>query len=205
MMLRRNRVTVPPPSCPIVGPSNAAYNADHLDFNQWCNADPQAIVYCQSEQDVAASIAWAQSLQVPLSVRSGRHSYEAFSLCTGVVIDLGQMNTIAVDPDTQTATAGPGIQLLPFYQALAPYNLAFPGGSCGTVGLSGLVLGGGFGLLSRKFGLSCDNLLGLRMVDASGQTVVANQTENADLLWACQGGGWGSFGVITELTLQLHP
>lgn len=177
------------------------YDADRMDFNQRFDVHPQAIVYCQTSADVANAVAWARSQKLPLAVRCGGHCYEAFSLSPGIVIDLSDMNAVDVDPDRMRVVAQPGIRLLALYRQLAPYGITVPGGTCETVGLGGLTLGGGIGFLTRKWGTTSDNLVGLEMVDGSGRILHASDSENPDLFWACRGGG-GSFGVVTQMTLQ---
>jgi FAD/FMN-containing dehydrogenase len=188
----------------VVFPGDSDYDGARHDFNQRFNVYPQAIVYCQSSGDVATAIAWARSQNFPLAVRSGGHSYEAFSLSPGVIIDISDMNAVTVDTSTQLVTVQPGIRLLSLYRALAPYGITIPGGTCETVGLGGLAVGGGIGFVTRKWGATIDNLLSLELVDATGNILHADAAQNADLFWACRGGG-GSFGVITEMTLQAHP
>src|SRR5207237_1123558 len=102
------------------------------------------------------------------------------------------------------AVAQPGIRLLDLYRALSPYGVTVPGGTCAGVGLGGLTVGGGIGWLSRKWGLTCDTLLALELVDANGLLLSAEEIQYADLFWALRGGG-GSFGVVTSLTFQVHP
>src|SRR5262249_51234545 len=98
-----------------------------------------------------------------------------------------------------------GVRLMQLYDALWEHKSVVPGGSCATVGVAGLTLGGGFGLLARHMGLTCDNLLGLKMVDAHGKIVEADEKTNPDLFWACRGGGGGNFGIVTEFTYRMHP
>src|SRR6202023_3608923 len=135
----------------------------------------------------------------------GGHSYDGFSQRASVVIDFRLMNSIAIDVATKTATVGAGASLGQLYQAIAPRGFAFPGGSCPTVGVSGHLLGGGYGYLARPFGLACDNTLSVDLVDPQGKQVHADAQQNADLFWACRGGGGGTFGVATGYQLQLIP
>jgi FAD/FMN-containing dehydrogenase len=132
-------------------------------------------------------------------LKSGGHSYEDLSSGTGIVIDLREMNLIQVDEATQTAEIQPGARLEKVYHDLWNYGLAIPAGSCLTVGIGGLALGGGQGFLLRSQGLTSDHLSSVRVVTASGDLLTANSESNSDLLWACRGGGAGSFGVITSL------
>jgi len=195
---------VPGLSGRVVRPDDPAYEAARRDFNQRFDVYPQAIVYCRTSADVANAVAWARSQKLPLAVRSGGHSYEAFSLSSGLVVDLSDMSDVDVDQTRRRVVAQPGIRLLPFYRALAPYGLTVAGGTCEGVGLGGLTPGGGIGFLTRQWGATIDNLIGLEMVDATGQVIRADESRNPDLFWACRGGG-GSFGIITEMTFQASP
>jgi FAD/FMN-containing dehydrogenase len=185
-------------------PSDPAYDTDRFDFNKRFDLFPQIILYCQNAVDVGNGVRWARSRSLPISVRSGGHSYEAFSLGPGRVIDLSDLNHVVVDRARGTVEAQPGIRLLEFYRALSAHGVTVPGGTCAGVGLSGLTLGGGVGFLTRKWGLASDNLQGLELVDASGRRITASDAQNADLFWACRGGG-GSFGVVTSLIFETHP
>src|SRR5262249_18481529 len=158
---------------------------------------PRGIVYCRDELDVENAVRWARAWNVPISVRSGGHSYEAFSLGPGLVIDLTGLDRVTFDPSTGPIVGPPRIPLLAFFRGLAADGLPVPGGTCAGVGLGGLTLGGGVGFLTRKWGLTSDNVRGLRVVLASGERVAASGTQHADLFWACRGGG-GSFGIVTE-------
>jgi FAD/FMN-containing dehydrogenase len=113
------------------------------------------------------------------------------------------MNSIVVDPKTKIATVGAGASLGKLYGAIAPRGLAFTGGSCPTVGISGHLLGGGYGYLARPYGLACDSLLSVALINPSGQQMRADAHQNPDLFWACRGGGGGSFGIATSFTVQL--
>jgi FAD/FMN-containing dehydrogenase len=147
---------------------------------------------------------WCRSNRVPFALCSGGHCYEGFSQSSSVVIDTRLMRAVTVDARTMTATAGAGASLGDLYRAIAPDKLAFPAGSCPTVGLAGHVLGGGYGQLARPFGLACDSMLSVDLVDPQGRGIHADAQQNADLFWACRGGGGGSFGVATGFRLQLH-
>jgi FAD/FMN-containing dehydrogenase len=126
------------------------------------------------------------------------------SQSASVVIDTRLIAAVGYDVKTRTATVGAGVSLGAFYKVVAPHGLGFPGGSCPTVGISGHVLGGGYGHLARPFGLACDSLLSVDLIDPHGKPVHADAQQNADLFWACRGGGGGSFGVATGYRFQLH-
>lgn len=190
----------------LVLPSSASYLTDVESYNPvFDGARPMAIAYCASAGDVAKSIAFARSHGVALSVRSGGHSYGGWSTGRGLVIDVTPMNRVSVDTGAGLVSVGAGTHLVDLYSALAPYNLAVPGGSCPTVGIAGLTMGGGLGVLGRKFGLTCDNLVAADVVLASGELVTCNAQQHSDLYWALRGGGGGNFGVTTSFTFTTHP
>ncbi|MFS8067448.1 MAG: FAD-binding oxidoreductase [Byssovorax sp.] len=188
----------------VVVPGDRGYDAARTNYNLRFDARPRVIVFCQTPCDVANAVRWARENDVAIHVRSGRHAYEALSIGEGIVIDVVDLDHIAIDVENRLAVVGAGVALLPLYEALAEHGLTIPAGSCPTVGIAGLTLGGGFGVLSRALGLTCDSLLAVEMIDASGGRVTATETHNPDLLWACRGGGGGSFGVVTSFTFRLH-
>ncbi|CAG7628993.1 FAD-binding oxidoreductase [Paenibacillus allorhizosphaerae] len=175
-------------------------------FNARFHKRPLLIVYCQVTEDVANAIRWAKRYRIPFRVRCGGHSYEAYSTIDGgLVIDISELQQLTVNLRAGTAKLGAGFRLLPLYEALWKYGVAIPGGTCPSVGISGLTLGGGFGLLSRQFGMTCDNVIELEMVNARGVVIRANEWQHRELFWACRGAGDGSFGVITSFTFRVHP
>lgn len=189
----------------VVTASETDYLEAREDYNGRFSSHPRAIVYCENELDVSETIKWARQNRLRVSIRSGGHSYEGFSVVDdGIVIDVSKLDKIAVDSKKKTATVGSGVTLLPLYQALWAKGMVVPAGSCSSVGIGGSTLGGGFGLLARSMGLTCDNLIGVKLVDANGKVLQANDAENSDLLWACKGGGGGNFGVVTEFTFKTH-
>ncbi len=152
------------------------------------------------------AILWVRRHRLPFRIRGGGHSYEAYSLVNGgLVIDVSCLLRLQIDPENRTAQVGAGHRLLPLYETLWNHGMAIPGGTCPTVGVSGLTLGGGYGLLSRLLGMTCDSLLEVEMVTARGRIIRANDRQHSDLLWACRGGGGGSFGVVTSFTFRVHP
>lgn len=165
---------------------------------------PQIRALCKTASAVGAMVDWCRSNNVPFAMRSGGHSYEGFSQSASVVIDTRLMNAIKIDAANKTVTVGAGASLGSIYKALAPHDLAFAAGSCPTVGVSGHSLGGGYGYLARPFGLTCDNLLSIDLVDPQGRQIHADTRQNADLFWANRGGGGGSFGVATAFRFQLR-
>jgi FAD/FMN-containing dehydrogenase len=166
---------------------------------------PAAIAYCVSPADVQTCLAFAQRFAVPIAARAGRHSYAGYSTTTGLVVDVTRMNTVAVNPGSESARVGAGARLIDVYAMLSQYGFALPGGSCATVGIAGLTLGGGVGVLGRKFGLTSDNLLAAQVVVADGRILACDASRNPDLFWALRGGGGGNFGVVTSFTFRVHP
>lgn len=190
----------------VILPGQADYDTARQDHNGRISRLPAVIVYCQSAADVAHALQWAREQHVPLRARCGGHSYEGYSLVNaGVVIDISEMQTVQLDATHRTVRVGAGINLGNLYAALWPNRVTIPGGSCGTVGIAGLTLGGGHGLLARHLGLTCDSLLEAEVVTADGKTIRATPTQHADLFWACRGGGGGNFGIVTAFVFRLHP
>jgi FAD/FMN-containing dehydrogenase len=194
------------PACRIVRPGDPDYDSARADFNARFSLHPRAILYACSARDVADGIAWARRNDVPIRARGGGHSYEAYSLVDdGLVIDTSPLDTVRVHARNGTATIGAGATLIDVYAGLWDQaRVAIAGGSCASVGITGLTLGGGFGLLSRQLGLTCDALVEAEMVTADGDIVRASDREHADLFWALRGGGGGNFGIVTELVFRTH-
>jgi FAD/FMN-containing dehydrogenase len=175
------------------------WNAEH-DHRR-----PTLIVQCTGAADVIAAVGFARSNDLPIAVRGGGHSIAGFSTTDdGIVIDLGKMNGVRVDPDARRATVGGGAVWADVDHETQAYGLATTGGLVSSTGVGGFTLGGGIGWTMRKFGLACDNLVAADVVTADGRLVHATETENADLLWGLRGGG-GNFGIVTQLELTLHP
>jgi FAD/FMN-containing dehydrogenase len=191
----------------VVDRCSPLYNEARMDFNSRFSLCPRYIVFAQDVHDVQTAILWARRHNLPLRARSGRHSYEAYSLVNGgLVIDVSPLNKVILDRKKGRATIGAGANLTTVYTELWNQGkVTIPGGSCGGVGIAGLTLGGGFGLISRLLGLTCDALVSLEMVDANGRIIHASPNENADLFWASCGGGGGNFGVVTEFTFNDTP
>lgn len=190
----------------IVRPGDADYDGARADYNARFSLRPRAIVFAATADDVANAVRWSRENKVALRARSGRHSYEAYSLVDdGLVVDVSAMSTVAVDVANATARVGAGCTLLSLYQTLAQSGLTLPSGSCNSLGIAGVTLGGGYGLVSRKFGLTCDRLTGVDVVGADGTLRHASPSENADLFWALRGGGGGNFGIVTAFDFALAP
>ncbi|MGH9702721.1 MAG: FAD-binding oxidoreductase [Candidatus Acidiferrales bacterium] len=166
---------------------------------------PGLIARCADVADVQAAIRSAAAAGVITAVRCGGHSLAGFSTCEGgLVIDLSRMRQVTVDEKNRVARAAGGCLLGSIDTATQEFGLVYPAGVVSHTGAAGLILGGGTGWLMRLFGLSCDNVLGFRLVTADGSLVRADETENPELFWALRGGG-GNFGVVTEFELKLHP
>jgi FAD/FMN-containing dehydrogenase len=165
---------------------------------------PRAIVFCESLQDVQRTVRWARRHEIRIVPRSGGHSYGGYSTTPGVVVDVSRLNRVTLD-GRRRAVVGAGAKLIDVYDELWRHGLTVPAGTCPTVGIAGLALGGGIGLAARKFGLTCDNLLEATVVLADGRAVVCNERAHPDLFWALRGGGGGSFGIVTRLVFRTHP
>lgn len=178
-------------------PGDAAYAPHAQLFNKRLSLRPAIIAVCSSETGVQQALALAESKAMSVSIRSGGHSFEGYSSNNGgLVIDLTMMNTHTLHTDGRLV-AQPAVRLMQLYENLLPAGRLLPTGSCGMVGLAGITMGGGYGLFSRQYGLTCDWLKRLRMVKADGKVIEIDS--NSDLMWACRGGGNGHFGIITEL------
>jgi FAD/FMN-containing dehydrogenase len=181
---------------------DAEYEILRKGFNKRIEKFPLVIALCKNSAGVAEAIQYAKQNNLPVAVKSGGHCMEGFS-CNdgGMVINLSLLDKVEW-VDKETITVGPGCTLSDLYDTLLPKGKIIPAGSCASVGIGGLVLGGGYGLLSRKLGLACDSLLEVTMVDGNGQ--IRNSKEDKELLWACKGGGNGNFGVVTALKFKTH-
>jgi FAD/FMN-containing dehydrogenase len=194
----------------VVRPGDAGYPAASAGWNLLFAHDPAAIVFAQETRDVVNALAWARRNDVRVRVRSGRHCLEGWSSVDGgIVIDVSEIKPVSLDAASGTATVGAGLNQLEAVTALGKSGHAAPTGTEGTVGLVGATLGGGFGLLTRNFGMASDNLLAAEVVVASGSdgadVIVADEKTNSDLLWALRGAGNGNFGIVTSLTYRVRP
>jgi FAD/FMN-containing dehydrogenase len=190
----------------LVRPNSPQYQSSyHLYNTRFDMIRPTAVAYCTSFIDVQTCLSFVSRFALPLAVRAGGHSYAGYSTTSGFVLDVTRMNTITVDANAGTATIGAGARLIDVYAALAQSGHVLPAGSCGTVGVAGLTLGGGAGVLSRKFGLTCDSLLSAQVVLADNRLLTCDASQHADLFWALRGGGGGNFGVVTSFKFRIYP
>jgi FAD binding domain len=189
----------------VITPNGSEYEASRLIFNRAFDRRPAVIVRCAGPSDVARSLDFAQTRNLPVAVRSGGHSRLGYGMCDdGVVIDLSAMRRVKVDAGKRVARAEAGALARDLDEATQRFGLATTSGGCPTVGIAGLTLGGGEGRLMEKYGAACDNLLSAQVVTVDGRQVEASQKSTPDLFWAIRGGG-GNFGVVTALEYQLHP
>ena len=189
----------------LLRPGDAEYEQARTIWNGLVAQRPGLIARCLDLADVRTAIRIAIDTGILTAVRCGGHSLAGFSTCDGgLVIDLSRMREVTVDPDARRARVAGGCLLGSIDIATQRAGLVFPSGVVSHTGASGLILGGGTGWLTRRFGLSCDNVEAFTLATADGSVVRANAKENVDLFWALRGGG-GNFGVVTEFELKLHP
>ncbi|MCZ6860543.1 MAG: FAD-binding oxidoreductase, partial [Alphaproteobacteria bacterium] len=189
----------------VVQPNDDDYDEARTVYNAMHDRRPALIVQAADAADVMAAVKFGGKHDVLLSIRGGAHSVPGFGTCDdGLVIDLGRMKGIRVDPESRTVRAEGGCTWGDFNHATHGFGLATTGGIVSTTGIAGLTLGGGMGYLSRAYGLSCDNLISADVVTADGAFVTCDQERNADLFWAIRGGG-GNFGVVTSFEYRLQP
>jgi FAD/FMN-containing dehydrogenase len=185
-------------------PDDPAYDAARLpQVERFAAIRPHAIARCRSAAEVAEAIAYARRTGRGLAVRSGGHCFGGHSSTTGVLIDVSPMD--AVELGDGRVTVGGGARLGRIYDALAPHGVTIAGGCGPTVGIAGLALGGGLGILGRRHGLTCDQMLAAEVVLADGRTVTCDEQRDGDLFWALRGAGGGRFGIVTRLTLRTVP
>jgi FAD/FMN-containing dehydrogenase len=194
----------------VVRAGDPGYEAARIGWNHLYARYPEAIVFCRETQDAVNALTWARQNNVMFRVRSGRHCLEGWSnVDHGIVIDVSEMKSATIDVTSGTATVGAGLNQMEAVTKLGEAGFAAPTGTEGTVGLVGATLGGGFGLLTRNFGMASDNLIAAEVVVASkadaAKAVIADEKNNSDLLWALRGAGNGNFGIVTSLTYKIHP
>ncbi|HEX3300619.1 MAG TPA: FAD-binding oxidoreductase [Actinomycetota bacterium] len=190
----------------LIRPGSAKYPTARLGYDPlFDDIHPRAIVRVASTRDVARTIAFAREHGFTFAARSGGHSYAGYSLSNGVVIDVSGLDDVTADVAAKRATVGSGASLMQVANGLAPDGLVVPGGTCATVGIAGLTMGGGQGVTGRRFGLTCDSLEAATVVLADGSVVHCDANRHDDLFWALRGGGGGNFGVVTSFTFAAHP
>src|SRR5437660_6219275 len=189
----------------VIEPRDLDYDDARKVYNAMIDKKPRLIARCADVADVINSVNFARKHDLLLAIRSGGHNGGGLGICDdGLVIDLAAIKNTRVDPNARTVTVGGGCTWGGVDHATHAFGLATPSGIISTTGVGGLSLGGGLGNLTRKCGLTIDNLLSADVVLADGRFVKANAEENPDLFWALRGGG-GNYGVVTAFTFRLHP
>lgn len=189
----------------IIEPQDSSYHDARKVYNAMIDRKPRLIANCTGVADIVAAVRFAKSSCLIVSVRGGGHNAAGLGICDdGLVIDLSLIDYVRVDPSARTVLVGAGCTWATVDHATHAFGLAVPSGIVSSTGVAGLTLGGGMGHLSRKYGLTIDNLLSVDVVLADGTFVIANAEENADLFWAVRGGG-GNFGVVTAFLFQAQP
>jgi FAD/FMN-containing dehydrogenase len=189
----------------VLGPHSPGYDDARSLWNAMIDRRPGLIVECADAADVKRAVTFAGTRGLLVSVLGAGHNIAGNAAADGgFMISLRRMRSVRVDPDRKRAWVDPGVTLGELDKATQEYGLATPVGINSTTGIAGLTLGGGFGWLSRKYGLTADNLISAEVVTAAGDIVECSETENADLFWGLRGGG-GNFGIVTSFEFQLHP
>ena len=189
----------------VLRPGDEGYDEARRIWNGDVDRHPALIARCTSTDDVVRTIRFAREHDLPLAVRGGGHGVAGLAVCDdGAVADLSQMSDVRVEPSARIAHAGPGALWGAFDAAAQSYGLDTPGGIVTHTGVAGLTLGGGIGWLMRRYGLTCDSLIGVELVTSNGRVVEVSDEQDPDLMWALRGGG-GNFGVVTRFDFRLHP
>src|SRR5215470_10805986 len=189
----------------VLVPDDPGYEEARQIWNAMVDRRPAVIVQCAQADDVPPAIRFARKNGLELSIRGGGHNIAGNALCdNGVMIDFSKMKKVRVDAGKRRAYVEPGATLADLDEATQAHGLATPVGINSTTGIAGLTLGGGFGWLTRKYGMTVDNLVSVDMITAEGEKIRADKNENEDLFWAIRGGG-GNFGVVTQFEFQLFP
>jgi FAD/FMN-containing dehydrogenase len=182
-----------------------SYDEARQVWNAMIDRRPAAIVCASGVADVRSAVIFAGECGLPVAIRCGGHNVAGSAVGDGgIVIDLAKFKSVRVDPGQRRVRAGGGVLWREYDYETQSFGLASPGGAISTTGIAGLTLGGGYGYLSRRYGMACDNLLSADVVTAAGELITASDNRNPDLFWALRGGG-GNFGVVTSFEFQLHP
>lgn len=189
----------------IITRSHPSYDSARSVWNAMIDRRPLLVVRPENTREVVSAIAFARHYDLPLSVKGGGHGVAGRAICDdGMVVDLCRMADVGIDPVARTATVRGGATLRALDAAAHAHGLATTAGIYRETGVAGLALGGGVGVLMRRYGLTCDNLLAAEVVTADGRVIEANETDHPDLFWALRGGG-GNFGIVTRMDFRLHP
>ena len=189
-------------SVDLITNEDSRYNGLRKGFNKSIDKYPAVIALCTNTKDVAEAISYANKNNLEIAIKSGGHNVEGFSVNDGgMVINLSKMNSVEF-LEGNKLKIGPGCTIAQLYAEILPKNRIIPVGSCGSVAMGGLTMGGGYGLFSREYGLICDQLLEATFVD--GNAATHSTKDDPELLWALRGGGSGNFGVVTEMIFQMH-
>ncbi|MGW1889800.1 FAD-binding oxidoreductase [Streptomyces sp. NPDC002004] len=189
----------------LVRPGDGAWPTAHQLYNtRFDNLKPAGVAYVAHADDIRTTLSYARAHHIPVAIRNGGHSYAGWSSGDNrLIIDVSKLSKIRASAGE--AVVGAGSKLIDVYRALAAKGVTIPAGSCPTVGVSGLTLGGGHGVVSRAYGLTCDSLTQATLITADGKQLVADKSHNSDLFWALRGAGNGNFGIVTELRFRPHP
>ncbi|GAA4982938.1 FAD-binding oxidoreductase [Streptomyces hyderabadensis] len=190
----------------LVRPGDRAWKTARQLYNtRFDTLKPTAVAYAAHPDDIRTALSYARAHHIPVAIRNGGHSYAGWSSGDGrLIIDVSKLNRVRASAGE--AVVGAGAKLIDVYRALAAKGVTVPAGSCPTVGVSGLTLGGGHGVVSRAYGLTCDSLTRATLVTADGKEITADATgDHKDLFWALRGAGNGNFGIVTEFHFRTHP
>lgn len=189
----------------IIQPADSNYDEARKIWNAMVDCRPALIAQVSVADDVLSAIKFAREYNLNITIRGAGHNIAGNSICDdGLMIDFSSMKNVSVDPNKKVAFVEPGATLKDFDAEVQKYGLATPVGINSTTGIAGLTLGGGFGWLTRKYGMTIDNLISVDVVTVNGEKIRASECENDDLFWAIRGGG-GNFGVVTRFEFKLHP
>ncbi|MEU9651964.1 FAD-binding oxidoreductase [Streptomyces sp. NPDC048110] len=190
----------------LVRPGDPAWKSAHQLYNtRFDTLKPTAVAYAAHPDDIRTALSYARAHHIPVAIRNGGHSYAGWSSGNGrLIIDVSKLNRVRASAGE--AVVGAGAKLIDVYRALAAKGVTVPAGSCPTVGISGLTLGGGHGVVSRAYGLTCDSLTRATLITADGKEITADAAgDQKDLFWALRGAGNGNFGIVTEFHFRTHP